>query len=264
LNLLATLCGNRPVQSLLECNVKLSLYLMGIGSGAGVSLSGEKVLVQRLRRQYTATQRPLCVFDVGANTGQFLTFVLDGLQGLPLCVHAFEPSQYTYRILAENTTGRANVFLNNVGLGKQKGELDLFYNEAGSSLASLYQRKLDHAGLELNYSEQVTIEALDSYCESHGVQYIDLLKLDVEGHELDVLLGGQQMFQDGRIKMVSFEFGGTDIDSKSFFRDFWYFFRENGMARIYRITPSGYLVQIQRYQEFHEQFRTTNFLVLQD
>jgi FkbM family methyltransferase len=237
---------------------------MGIGSGAGVSLSGEKILIQRLKQQYTTTQRPLCVFDVGANAGQFLNFILDGLPDAPLCVHAFEPSQQTYKLLAENSKGRANVFLNNVGLGKQKGELDLFYNEAGSSLASLYQRKLDHAGIELKYSEKVTIETLDSYCERHRIQRIDLLKLDVEGHELDVLLGGQQMFQVGRIKMVSFEFGGTDIDSKSFFRDFWYFFRDHGMTRIYRITPSVYLVQLRRYHEIHEQFCITNFLVLQD
>jgi hypothetical protein len=70
------------------------------------------------------------------------------------------------------------------------------------------------------------------------------------------------MFGDRKIRMVSFEFGGCNIDSRTYFQDFYYFFRDHGMKEIFRITPSGYLVPIHDYREIYEQFRTTNFLVL--
>jgi hypothetical protein len=72
------------------------------------------------------------------------------------------------------------------------------------------------------------------------------------------------MFRDRKIGMLSFEFGGCNIDSRTYFQDFWHFFRENGMKSIFRIAPSGCLVPLKQYKEEYEQFRTTNFLVLQD
>ncbi len=248
-NLLITLSSNSRFQRLLEHNVTFSQYLMGIGAGSSPDSSGEKVLVLRLKQQYSTTKQPLCIFDVGANKGQFLSLIVQGLQGIPFYLHAFEPSQHTYNILSENAKGYSNLLLNNFGLGKQSGEFELFYNEIGSGLASLSKRKLDHFGIDFKHTERVRIETLDDYCRNQKVENIDFLKLDVEGHELDVLQGGLQMFRDRRIKMLSFEFGGCNIDSRTYFQDFWYFFNENGMNNIFRIAPSGYLVPIQQYKE---------------
>jgi FkbM family methyltransferase len=263
-NLLIRLSSNARSQRLLERNVAQSQYLMGIGSGSGVASSGEAVLVHKLRQLNAKTGQSLCVFDVGANKGQFLSLIADGLQGVPFYIHAFEPGQHTFRSLLDNAKGYANVQLNNFGLGKESGEFELFYDKVGSGMASLSKRRLDHFGIDFKYSEKVRIETLDDYCQNQQVQNIDLLKLDVEGHELDVLQGGKEMFKDKRIRMASFEFGGCNIDTRTYFQDFWYFFKENGMGSIFRITPSGYLAPLQQYKEVYEQFRTTNFLVLQE
>jgi len=260
--LLVGLSSNALLQRLLEHNVTLSQYLMGIGSGGTPDTSGEKVLIDKLRQE-PSTGSPLCIFDIGANKGQFLKFIEHGLQDVSIHIHAFEPSQYAYKILCDCAKVYSNVTLNNLGLGKQPGKFELFYNEAGSGLASLTKRRLEHFGVDFKYSEIVDIDTLDNYCHRKSIQKIDLLKIDVEGHELDVLLGGKQMFNNRKIRMVSFEFGGCNIDSRTYLQDFYYFFRANGMNRMYRITPSGYLYQIRNYQEIIEQFQTTNFLVLQ-
>jgi FkbM family methyltransferase len=218
-----------------------------------------------LKQQYARASRPLCVFDVGSNKGQFLSLLVQGLRSLaiPFYAHAFEPSQRTYEILYDNFKDYPNLILNNFGLGKANGQFELFYDEIGSGLASLSKRRLDHFGIAFKCSETVTIQVLDDYCSKQGIEGIDLLKLDVEGHELDVLVGGSRMLGERRIRMVSFEFGGCNIDSRTYFQDFWYFFQENGMSSIYRIAPSSHLVPIPQYKEVYEQFRTTNFLVLQ-
>ena len=260
--LLIGLSSNAHFQRLLERNVAISQYLMGIGSGTSIDSSGENVLVEKLK-QHATTSKSLCIFDVGANKGQFLGLIERGLQGVPFHIHAFEPSQFTYKVLHDNVNASSNVTLNNVGLGKQTGEFELFYDEAGSGLASLSKRRLTHFGIDFKYSETVEIDTLDRYCLRHAIQSIDLLKLDVEGHELDVLQGGLRMFSDRKIRMVSFEFGGCNIDSRTYLQDFYQFFRENGMKHMFRIAPSGYLVPLHEYKEAYEQFRTTNFLVLQ-
>jgi len=261
MKLLNRLSSSARLQRLLQRNIVLSQYLIGIGSGAPVGPSGEAVLVQKLKELQTPT-RPLCIFDVGANKGEFVSLIAQGLEGVPFQIHAFEPSRHTYQVLRENFGHSRTVIPNHCGLGKEAGECELFYDRPGSGLASLYRRKLDHYGIDLRASETVRIDTLDNYCQSGAVEFIDLLKLDVEGHEMDVLKGARRMFREQRIAMVSFEFGGCNIDSRTYFRDFYFFFHDVGMDRIFRILPSGGLMPIREYHERHEQFLPTNFLVL--
>lgn len=236
-------------------------YLIGIGAGSDAIASGEEVLFKILKQRFTSAQ-PLCIFDVGANHGLFVKMIQRYLQGLPLQIHAFEPSQYSYGILCDSAKAYNNVTLNNIALGKQTGEAELYYDTDGSWLASLSKRRLDHFGIDFKYSEPIKIDTLDSYCLSCNVQQIDLLKLDVEGHELDVLQGAVRMLESQKIKMLSFEFGSCNLDSRTYFQDIFYFLKDYGMSNLFRITPSGYLSPLQEYQEIYEQFRTTNFIAL--
>ena len=260
---LARVTGGDAAQRFLAKVADTAHYLMGIGAGTDAAASGEQVVIDRLRR-LAASDAPLCVFDVGANRGQFLDLVLQGLGDRPVRVHAFEPGASAFRDLAERFGRHPSVALNNAGLGREPGKAVLHSDQAGSGLASLYRRNLSHFGIDFNAAEDVTIDSVDDYCRRTGVGRIDLLKIDVEGHELDVLRGAEKTFADRGVRMVTFEFGGCDIDSRTFFQDFWYFFRERGMGRFFRITPSGYLAPIRHYREADEQFRTTNYLVLPD
>jgi len=107
----------------------------------------------------------------------------------------------------------------------------------------------------------VVVSTIDDYCSENAIKHIHLLKIDIEGHELDALAGARRMFDKKSIDIVTFEFGGCNIDTRTFFQDFWYFFSEINM-KIFRITPSGYLHPIESYKEIHEQFRTINFIAI--
>ena len=204
-------------------------------------------------------ERTLRIFDVGANIGQYLQLAYACLNGCRFHIDSFEPSSEAYAALCDNARNYSNVTLNNFDLGREMQEAELFYDQAGSGLASLSKRRLAHCGITMGLSERVRIETLDFYCREHQIEYIDLLKLDVEGHELEVLNGASRMFSKAAISMVQFEFGGCNIDTRTFLKDFFYFFSDRGM-RMARVTPSGYLHEMRSYSEVQEQFRTSNFL----
>ncbi len=261
--LVSRLSGNLWAQRQLQRSVLFAQELMGIGSGASPDWSGEKLIADLLRRSLPPAGQALCVFDVGSNRGQFLATVLEPLQtsGVALEANAFEPGKAAFAALSARFNDHSGFHLNNFGLGDRQGEFELFADAPGSGMASLSHRRLDHFAVDFSYSERVQIRRLDDYCSEHGVERIDLLKLDVEGHELDVLRGASRMFDERRIRMVTFEFGGGNLDSRTYFQDFWYFFSARSPASIHRLTPSRFLVPINEYSEDLEQYRPTNFLV---
>jgi len=252
--------GNRFIQNFLEKIVRTSQYLMGIGSGTDVLSSGEQAVFRVLRQKMKG---PYCIFDVGSNRGQFLELILDNITADEFSVHCFEPGRETFKMLQSSFGSDPRIQLNNVAIGKEQTEATLYFNNAGSELASLTRRRLDHFGIDFSESEVIKVNTIDEYCSGKAIRHIHLLKLDIEGHEMDALLGAKSMFDTKSIDMVAFEFGGCNIDTRTFFQDFWYFFREFRFS-IFRITPSGYLHRMESYQEIYEQFRTMNLLAIAD
>ncbi|MDA8125881.1 MAG: FkbM family methyltransferase [Deltaproteobacteria bacterium] len=254
---LISLYGNKTGQRFLERIVRKAHLYMGVGSGETVSESGEAGVLHKLK----ALQKPpYCIFDVGSNKGQYLDLTLSVLGNENFHIHCFEPSPHVFSALLDRVGSDSRITANNVGLGKEKGQFDLYFSSKDSG-GSLSQRQLESFGISFCHSEKVLIDTVDNYCASHGIDYIHLLKVDIEGHELDLLAGAQGMFEKRAISMVTFEIGGCNIDTRTFYKDFFYFFREKGMD-VYRITPAGYLHPLPDYREIDEQFRTTNFVAV--
>ena len=247
--------GNKIAQKYIAKRIRKSQILAGIGSGGNVENSGEKSIFKKLK---SLKQDGYCLFDVGANKGDFTKLILDFFNNDHIEVHCFEPSKATFELLSNNIKSD-KVILNNKGLGKEAGIFPFYTDFPGSGTASLTKRKMDCYGVDFNYSEDVLIDTLDDYCLSNNINDIDLLKLDVEGHELDVLEGSKEMLKRKKIKIISFEFGGCNIDTRTFLRDFYYLFNEFGFL-LYRITPSGYFYPLDNYSEKLEMFRTTNYI----
>ncbi len=106
----------------------------------------------------------------------------------------------------------------------------------------------------------MALTTIDSYCAKAGVSTIDLLKIDVEGHEMGVLKGAAAMMAAGGIRNIMWEFGGANLDTMTRFKDFWRILDASGFKNIYRLIPPGYLYRIEKYEEFLENYTTTNYV----
>jgi FkbM family methyltransferase len=255
--IMANLYGNRLGQNMLESIVRKCHRYMGIGTGDDVYFSGEKYVIERL--EYLNTP-PFTIFDVGSHRGQYLDVVLSVMGQKNFRIHCFEPSKRVFSSLEERAGNDCRVIVNNLGLGKITSQMELYYDSKDSS-GCLTKRKLDHFGITNWQSETVSISTVDEYCTENKIYFIHLLKADIEGHEMDLFEGASQMFQKKAIKIVTFEFGGCNIDTKIYFQDYFYFFHGLKMD-LYRITPSGYYYPLPDYREIDEQFRTTNFVAI--
>jgi FkbM family methyltransferase len=164
---------------------------------------------------YLRYLRPgMTVLDVGANVGE-LTILFSRFVGPRGRVYAFEPSGSTFERLRRVCEAAApEVSLENVAVGDRDGTATLYdHGERYSELNSLADRPLHQHGIHTEpVAESVPLLRLDTFCEARGVERVDLLKVDVEGAELQVLQGARRLLSEKRVRCVIFEFGQTTFD----------------------------------------------------
>ncbi|MEI7695619.1 MAG: FkbM family methyltransferase, partial [Chlorobium sp.] len=136
-------------------------------------------------------------------------------------IHSFEPSGKTYCDLVHvinDCNLSTEVIAHKFGFGAVPEILTLYSSEVSSTIASLYNQQNPLRKFNDQYKEDVKIDTIDRFCFLNSFSFIDYLKLDVEGHEYQVLLGAVDMLKKNMISFIQFEFGECQIDSKTFFR----------------------------------------------
>jgi FkbM family methyltransferase len=249
----------KRLQPFWEFMLEVALYGMNIGPASLPRFSGETYLLKNLNKILgKKNDSRITVFDVGANVGDYAreAYVLLGPSARISC---FEPSHATCEMLKKNTRGIGAIAVHPLGFSDVEETLELFSDTKGSGLASVYDRRLDHQNIHLLNRETVRLSTIDRFCLENGIASIHLLKVDVEGHEYKVFKGAAGMIDANAIDVIQFEFGGCNIDSRTFFQDFYYLL--NPKYRLFRLAVDG-IVPIDIYNEKQEQFRTTNFIAI--
>jgi FkbM family methyltransferase len=134
------------------------------------------------------------IFDVGANIGQSIR-ELHG-EFPDAAIIAFEPSHDTFSRLKSNTKNIRCVALHNLAISSRKGQAR-FDNR--SPVSEIHALAADQQNADLPL---VDITTIDDFCKSNRIEQIDLLKIDTEGHDLEVLRGASQMLAHGSISII--------------------------------------------------------------
>lgn len=239
--------GKKALQPFFEKLYRLSLTGMNYGRGAYVELSGELFVMDYVKKN---VKNPV-VFDVGANDGQYLEYILKYFPDAE--IHSFEPSSACFKGLQKYK--KQNVHLHNLALSSENHEMTLNFDHEGAPTASVYTHDQEVTIHKSGKTETIHAVTLDSFCESNGIDKIDFLKIDVEGHELDVLKGAEKMLP--KIKYIQFEFGPCSVAAKTFLHDFYKLLKD---FEIYRILNDG--IRKMDYDIMKEVFVTSNYLAI--
>jgi FkbM family methyltransferase len=246
---------SRPfMQPVLLRVLKLCHAGLNYGGGQSVASSGE---VNALKFVSAARElsTPFTLFDVGANDGEYLQFAL-GVVGERLKAFSFEPQSGSFEKLRARFGSNPRVELRKAALGREAGTVDLFFDSEGETTASLHRNSISAQA----HTERVRLDTIDQVCEGERLTQIDLLKIDTEGHEMDVLLGASNMIKAGRISAIQFEFGGTFVHTPYHFADPWELLSPH--FKVYRILRHG-LFEVPHYSPDLEIYKSANFLCMQ-
>jgi FkbM family methyltransferase len=135
-------------------------------------------------------QRGSVLFDVGANIGYYAV-TLSAALGRECRVHAFEPFPSSYERLMTNIT------LNNLTETISAHRLALSDRERVTHMRIRVGSNSGSARLDTT-GERIPTTTLDSFCSTHRIDRVDFVKIDAEGHEEFVLVGGAQTIRQHR------------------------------------------------------------------
>jgi len=158
----------------------------------------------------------LTVFDIGANKGQSVSFFKEIFPNSKII--AFEPSEKTFISLSAFVKDNSylDVYVFQVGMGEVHGEL-YFYESVLDETStfslpnknSQYLRNKNRILFQKseNAFRAVTarITTIDRFIEENQISYVDILKIDVEGFELEVLYGARNALIKGKIRIIQLE-----------------------------------------------------------
>lgn len=147
------------------------------------------------------------IFDVGANVGQS---ALEFAKSFPKAsIHSFEPFVANFHALRHNTSHTPSIRCHQIALSDHNGSIEVLVdNVANSEWNSITEKRQQEMKNSTDVSkESVVLSRGDSFCNTLGITEIDILKIDTEGHDLDVIKGFDGMFKKGDISSVIVEVG---------------------------------------------------------
>lgn len=149
-------------------------------------------------RRFLRGRDPGVIFDVGANVGQTVVGLLGYFPRSD--IYSFEPVPASIAVLKQRFGREPRLHLIEAALGDVAGVASI-NTHRDSERDTFLASALASGAIE------VPVLALDGFCDEHGIAAIDILKMDVQGWELEVLRGANRMLSEQRINFVFGEVG---------------------------------------------------------
>lgn len=151
---------------------------------------------------------PKTVVDGGFHTGSYTRKILSAWPDASII--GFEPDPEIYSAASRFALNYKNIELLNVALGSAAGRSELFRGDMAAT-NSLLPRPESHgrpyfpSAAQLSGGVFVDVVALDDALSERGVTRVSLLKLDLQGWELEALKGAQKLINDARVDVIQCE-----------------------------------------------------------
>lgn len=206
----------------------------------------------RLLRELAALD-PSVVVDAGANHGEWS---LAAARCFPRArVLAFEPVGPTFSALAAATAAEPRVEALRCALSNRDGDAAMWVDDTVAGAMSSMVASPHHGAVEV----VVPCRRGAGVLAERGLERVDVLKVDTEGHELEVLEGFGTTLSEQRIEVVQFEHTRWAVPARRWVADYERLFADHGyvMGRLLqrRIDWSPYSI-------YDEGFRRSHFVAV--
>lgn len=143
------------------------------------------------------------VVDGGAYHGEIALLLAEMFPSAT--VYAFEPSQKSYQTLQTAVKGTSRIKPIHCGLSSSQQATTLYVNaqDSTNSLSPVGEGGMKYQSWQTANvgREEVQLVALDEWIVENGVGDIDVVKLDLQGHELHALRGAEKTLKS-KVKIV--------------------------------------------------------------
>ncbi len=170
--------------------------------------------------------------DIGSNIG-LMSLVASQAVGESGQVIAFEPQPDTFAVLKKNVDLNrcANVITVNEAIGAAAGQATIYSNLQRTASASLIP--LDD---EITTVQQTNIESLSDFVSSHHVKSIRMMKIDVEGWELEVLKGAEKILAQADAPALCVEYSHLHANQGGCLEDIYRLIRRVNNYQVFRLA----------------------------
>ncbi|MBN1561074.1 FkbM family methyltransferase [candidate division KSB1 bacterium] len=161
-----------------------------------VSFDSREAQLEKVRYNWLTDQHINSVIDVGASDGGFAAKARELFRGAK--IFSFEPIPSSYKILTKKFASDKNFRAFNVALGNTVGQSEFHLHEhiGASSFLRISNLHIDAHPYTKNYSKiSVALEKLDNLIKIEELTPNILLKLDVQGYEIEVLKGAEELLK---------------------------------------------------------------------
>lgn len=149
---------------------------------------------------------PSVIYDIGANVG---TWTLLAKSLFPHSnIHAFEPLVIHFESFERELDGIPSIHLHKVALGAHPCTLNMqvtSFSDA-SSLLEIAKPSYEVFGLTKDREELVEVTLLDDYAIKNDLPLPDLMKLDIQGYELEALKGAINCLNHAKYLIIEVSF----------------------------------------------------------
>lgn len=145
------------------------------------------------------THQNLTVFDIGANLGSFSKNILKMFPSSNVDLHLFEPNK-SLVITLKKTFNQSKV--NGFAISDKNEQTKLYISNI-SSQSSLIKNN-SFVGKDVGEQNIESIR-LDNYILKEGIEKINLLKIDIEGYELNALKSLGNYLENNIIDIIKIE-----------------------------------------------------------
>lgn len=221
--------------------------------------SGEDYFIEDFLPKFLNKRNNHVFFDVGANVGEYSLTLSKNFTKAN--IYSFEPNINTFNVLKKNVGSTSSITPTNIGMSDYKKDTKIYTytTDSISGHASMYKEVFSSMHKRSNLqSVDIKLETIDDFCLENKIEIIDFLKIDTEGHELDVLKGAKNMLNQGNIKIIQFEFNEMNVISKVFLKDFYNILKS---YKLYRLDTSK-LIPLFEYNSINEIFKFQNFIAI--